>query len=288
MQVAVLGLGIIGGGIAQNLLGAGYNVTVYNRSPEKARPFGDQGARVATTPREATAGAEVVIAAVGNDEASEAIWVGPDGALEGASTSATLVECSTLSTDWVARLAETASERSLAFLDSPVLGSKDQSEAGQLRLLVGGERAALERVRPVLEAFTAEINYLGPSGSGARMKLINNSMVATQIVGLAEGLVLAERAGLDVEQVATLLANGAPGSPAVKGRAQRMVARDYEDVHFALRWMRKDTGYGVAEGERFGLEMATVVAARDALQRAIDQGYGDLDFGAVVEALRKR
>ena len=285
-RVAVLGLGIIGGGIAKNLLGRGFPVTVYNRSRDKAAPFEAAGATGAATPAEAVRDADVVICAVADDRASEAVWLGQDGALAAARPDATLVECSTLSTEWVGRLADAARRRGVKFLDAPVLGSKDAAEGGQLRLLVGGAEADLDHVREVLDAFSAESSYLGPNGAGARMKLINNAIVAVQIVALAEGLVLAERAGLDVDQAGQLLANGAAGSPAVKGRAARMVSHDYEDVHFALRWMRKDAGYALALGQRHGIPLATVVAVGDTLQAAMDLGYGELDFAAVIEALR--
>lgn len=286
-RVAVLGLGIIGSGIAQNLLGAGFPLAVYNRSRAKAEQLGAMGARVVQTPRDAAGDADVVIAAVANDEASEAVWLGEDGALQAARSQVTLVECSTLSTTWVGRLAAAAQERGVPFLDAPVLGSKEAAQAGELRLLVGGDPAALERVRDVLAAFSAEVHHLGPNGAGAQMKLINNAMVAAQIVALAEGLVLAEQAGLHLDQVVQILSNGAPGSPAVRGRAARMAAHDYEDVHFALRWMHKDAGYGVAEGARHGVPVRTFAAAREVLQLAIDRGLGDLDFCAVIEALRQ-
>ena len=141
-RVAVLGLGIIGSGIAQNLLGAGFPLAVYNRSRARAEQLGAMGARVAQTPRDAAGDADVVIAAVANDEASEAVWLGEDGALLAAAPQATLVECSTLSTTWVGRLAA-AQARDVAFLDAPVLGSKEAARAGELRLLVGGDPAAL-------------------------------------------------------------------------------------------------------------------------------------------------
>ncbi len=287
-RVAVLGLGIIGSGIARNLLHAGFPLAVYNRSRARAEQLGAMGARVAQTPRDAAGDADVVIAAVANDEASEAVWLGEDGALVAAAPQATLVECSTLSTIWVGRLATAAQARDVAFLDAPVLGSKEAAQAGELRLLVGGDPAVLERVRDVLAAFSAEVHHLGPNGAGAQMKLINNAMVAAQIVALAEGLVIAEQAGLHLDQVVQLLSNGAPGSPAVRGRAARMAAHDYEDVHFALRWMHKDAGYGIAEGARHSVPMPAVAAAREVLQLAISRGLGDLDFGGVIKRYGSR
>src|SRR6266508_2922425 len=137
-KVAFLGLGIMGGGMAQNLLKAGFPLTVYNRTRAKADPLAALGARVAGTPREAAANADIVIAMVGDDMASRAVWLGADGALAGARAGAVLVECSTLSLEWVRELAGLASERKLDFLDSPVTGSKDAAAAGELKLMVGG------------------------------------------------------------------------------------------------------------------------------------------------------
>lgn len=286
-SVALLGLGIMGSGMAHNILKAGFPLTVYNRTQSKAQPFAERGAQVAATPREAVAGAQVVISMVGDDDASRAMWLGADGALAGAAADAVLVECSTLSTAWVRELAGLAQERRLAFLDSPVTGSKDAAEAGELRLYMGGDAEAIDRARPVLEAISQRIVHLGPNGSGALMKLINNMMVAAQAAVLAEGLLLAEQAGLDMDQVVPLIINGAPGSPIVKGKAARMVAHDYSDTQFALRWMHKDTTYAMRAAGEYNVPMPTVAAAREVFQLARNAGYDDADFSAVIEALRK-
>ena len=142
-RVAVLGLGIIGSGMAENLVGARFRLAVYNRSRARAEQLGAMGARVAQTPRDAAGDADVVIAAVANDEASEAVWLGEDGALLAGGPQATLVECSTLSTTLIGRLAAAAQARGVAFLDAHALGSKEAAQAGELRLLVGGDPAAL-------------------------------------------------------------------------------------------------------------------------------------------------
>jgi 3-hydroxyisobutyrate dehydrogenase len=286
--VALLGLGTMGGGMAQNLLKAGFPLAVYNRTAAKAEPLAAQGARVAETPRDAGQGADVVIAMVGDDVASRAVWLGDDGALAGAREGALLIECSTLSLAWVRELAGLASGRGLAFLDAPVTGSKDAAAAGELRLLVGGDPALIERARPILEAISQRIIHLGPTGAGTTMKLVNNLMVGVQAAALAEGLELAERAGLDLEQVVPLLINGAPGSPIVKGKAARMAARDYDDTQFALQWMHKDATYALRAADEYGVPMPTVAAAREVYQLAKALGYGDADFAAVVEAIRQR
>ena len=288
MNVAVLGLGIMGGGIAQNLLKAGFATSVYNRTAAKAAPLAQAGARVAASPREAAEGADVIVAMVGDDTASRAVWLGDQGALAGAKDGATLVECSTLSLDWVRELAAQAAGRGLALLDAPVTGSKDAAAAGQLKLLVGGPAEVLERARPVLAAFSTQIIHFGPSGAGATMKLVNNLQAAVQTAALAEGLALAERAGLDMGEVLALLTGGAPGSPIVKGKSAMMAAHSYADTNFALRWMHKDATYALRAADEFGVMMPTLAAARELYRLARSLGHDDEDFAVVYEALRLR
>ena len=285
--VALLGLGVMGAGMGQNLLKAGFPLTVYNRTRSKAELLAAKGAHVAETPRAAASDAHVIISMVGDDAASQAIWLGDDGALSGAREDTILIECSTLSVAWVHELAGLAEQRNLAFLDSPVTGSKDAAEAGELRLMVGGDTAILERARPVLEAVSKRIDLFGPTGSGAIIKLINNLMGAVQVVALAEGLSLAERAGLNMEQVVAFIINAAPGSPIVKGKAARMANHDYGDTQFALKWMHKDTTYALRAADELGVPMPTLAVAREIYRMARNLGLGDHDFAAVIEALRQ-
>lgn len=285
-NVTMLGLGVMGAGMAHNLLKAGFPLTVYNRTAAKAEPLAARGAQVAATPREAAAHAAIIIAMVGDDEASRAIWLGDDGALAGVASEAVLIECSTLTPAWVRELAGLATARGLAFLDAPVTGSKDAAEAGELRLFVGGDAPAIERARPALEAISQRITHLGPNGAGAMMKLVNNLMSAVQTLVLAEGLALAERAGLDMQQVVPLIINGSPGSPIVKGKAARMAAHDYGDTQFALKWMHKDATYALRAADEVGALLPSVAIAREVYQLARNQGFGDADFSAVIEALR--
>jgi len=287
-KVAFLGLGIMGNGMAQNLLKAGFPLTVYNRTRSKAEPLVSKGAQVADTPREAAAGAQIVFSMVGDDIASKAVWLGDDGALAGARPDTIAIECSTLSLEWVRELADMAAVRNMAFLDAPVTGSKDAAEAGELRLMIGGDAVVLERARPALEAVSKRIDHFGPTGAGATVKLINNLMGGVQAAVLAEGLALAERAGLDLEQVVTFIINAAPGSPLVKGKAARMAHRDYEDTQFALKWMHKDTTYALRAADAYGVPMPTLAAAREVYRIARNLGLDDADFAAVIEAVRQK
>jgi 3-hydroxyisobutyrate dehydrogenase len=288
LKTALLGLGVMGAGMAANLLNGGLPLTVWNRSRAKAEPFAARGARVAPTPRAAVEGAEVVIAMLGDDAASREVWLGADGGALGAvGRRAVLVESSTLSVDWVKELAAHAAARGAALLDAPVGGSKDAAEEGKLALFVGGEAGALERARPVLERISQKIVHLGPSGSGALMKLVNNQMAAVQAAALAEGLALAEKAGLDMEKAVAILINGGPGSPVVKGKAARMRNGDYSDTQFALRWMHKDMTYALRLADEHGVPMPTLAAARELFRAARTLGYDDADWSAVMEAARQ-
>ncbi|MFN4295119.1 MAG: NAD(P)-dependent oxidoreductase, partial [Thermoflexales bacterium] len=183
-HIAVLGLGIMGSGIARNLFKAGYVIHVYNRTAEKARPLLEAGAQWADSPREAAARADVVISIVGDDTASRAMWLGDQGALNGMRANAVGVEASTLSVEWVRALHQLAQGRGLAFVDAPVTGSRVAAANGTLTFLVGAHPDALERVRPTLERCGSTILHLGPPTSGAIFKLINNMMAAVHIAAL--------------------------------------------------------------------------------------------------------
>jgi 3-hydroxyisobutyrate dehydrogenase len=172
-------------------------------------------------------------------------------------------------------------------LDAPVTGGRAQAAAGELRFLVGGEAEVLERVRPALQAMGREIVHVGPAGSGARMKLVNNFLCGVHAASLAEAVAFLERGGLDREKALGVLTNGSPASPMVKALSPRMAARDY-DLYFALRLMGKDLRYAAAEAQTFGLTLRTAEAAEHLFQDACDQGWGDRDLSAVVEALRRR
>lgn len=284
-RVAFFGLGLMGGGMARRLLGAGYPLTVYNRSIAKAEALAPDGARVARTPRDAVADAEVVVSMVADDNASRGVWFGDDGALAAVRPGTVLVECSTLTTEWVRELSSAAQENGCELLDAPVTGSKPQAAAGQLRFLVGGSAPALERVRPILDVMSSEVVAVGPVGSGALLKLINNFMCGVQAASLAQALTLAERARLDVGIVAQVLTNGAPGSPLVKGMTSRMLQRDYTP-NFHLSLMAKDLSYSLKEGERCGVTLSTARAALEEFERAMAQGHDHDDLSSVVEAVR--
>lgn len=289
-SVAFLGLGVMGGGMAARAVGLGVPVAVWNRSRAKAEALAAEAApakvRVAATPREAAEGADVVFSMVADDPASRSVWIGPDGALGGVARGAVLVESSTVSPAWIEALAGDAAGRGCTLVDAPVTGSRSQAASGQLLFLVGGDAEVVERLRPVLAVMSRAIVHVGPTGSGARLKLVNNFLCGVQAVALAEAIALIERAGLDRDVATKVLAEGAPGSPLVKTVGLRMTESDYA-LHFGLDLMRKDLSYAIDDASRFGLELATAAAARDRFARASAAGYGRSDFSAIAESVRR-
>jgi 3-hydroxyisobutyrate dehydrogenase len=285
--IAFLGLGTMGGGMASRLLETSVPLMVWNRSPERAAALAAAGAQVADSPRDAVRDADIVIAMLADDQASREVWLGENGALDGAKPGALLIESSTLSSAWVEELAQAAEAAGCVLIDAPVTGSKTHAASGQLRFLVGGSAEALERAYPTLALMSREILHVGPIGSGARLKLINNFVCGIQAAALAEAVALIEQSGLDVKTALSVLMNGAPGSPLVNAVAPRMTTPDYT-VNFALALMHKDLTYALAEGERFDLPLHTAATARQLFADAIEAGWGDEDFAAVVEPLREK
>ena len=284
-NVAILGLGTMGGGMAGNLLKAGFSLTVYNRTAAKAKALLEAGARLASTPAEAVEGASRVIGMLADDKASREVWAAKNGALEGVQQGAILIESSTVSPAWIAELAQLSSARGAQLLDAPVTGSRMQAAAGQLTFLVGGSDGALESATPVLKAMSKEIVHLGPVGSGAKMKLINNFLCGVQVASLAEGLAWIERSGLNRDKALSILKNGAPGSPLLGAIAERMASRSYA-VNFLLRLMTKDLAYEEAEATACGVHLRTSEAARSLFESAIANGFGEQDMASVIEPLR--
>jgi len=286
-RIALLGLGTMGAGMASNWLAKGFELTVWNRTRVKAEPFAAKGARIADTPREAAADADLIVAMVSDDEASRAVWLGEDGALAGAKPGAVAAEASTLSPDWVRELAAAAVAKGLSFLDMPVGGSRDAAEGGQLVLFVGGDGETLERARPALEAISGAIHHLGGTAAGATWKLINNMMVAVQMTGAAEGLALAEKAGIDRRQAADIIANSGLASRVVKSKMPRMGALDFDKADFALRHMAKDLRYAQALAEALGVKPEMLNVAGTRYEAAEAKGLGDSDYAAVLHAVRE-
>jgi 3-hydroxyisobutyrate dehydrogenase len=287
IRVAVLGLGIMGRGIAGNLLRKGFPTAVWNRTPARAEPFRKLGADVVESPAAAAAGADVVIDVVTDVAASRAVWTGPAGALSAMPPGSTAVECATLSVRWIRELDALVRARKVAFIDCPMTGSKEGAEKGTLTLLTGADKAELEKIRPVLEAFSARIFHFGPPGMGTAYKLINNLILAAQILVTGEGIALAERSGLDLSLVADSIQAGAMASPIVKTKLPFILKRDFADTNFALRWMLKDLRYGLEYAAEIGLRLPAAERICELFAEADARGWGGQDYAVVAELARK-
>jgi 3-hydroxyisobutyrate dehydrogenase len=273
--------------MARNLRKAGFHLTVYNRTRERAEQLAETGAQIADTPALAVADAAVVVSILADDDASRAAWLGPNGALRAMRAGSVVVECGTVSPEWVKQLHDEAQARGLRMMDAPVTGSRPQANAGELTFLVGADPATLEAVRPVLDAMSKSIIHLGPVGSGALLKLINNFLCGVQVASFAEALAWIERSSLDRAQALDFLKGGAAGSGIFKGMSERMTARTYE-VNFLLRLMDKDLRYAQQAAAASDIELTTAACSRRLFEQAEAEGYGERDMSSVVEVLRSR
>jgi 3-hydroxyisobutyrate dehydrogenase len=227
-----------------------------------------------------------VISMLADDGAAREVWLGAEGAMKNVNRDAVLIECSTVSVQWVKELAAAAEKRGCELLDAPVTGSKSHAAAGELLFLVGGSDRALGKARPVLASMSRDIFHLGPTGSGALVKLINNFVCGVQVVAIAEALALIERTELDVAKALAVLTEGAPGSPLVKALSKRMTARDYTP-NFMLKLMAKDLQYAIEQAGLYSMPLATATAALGTMRKAEEVGNGDKDFSSVIELLRE-
>jgi 3-hydroxyisobutyrate dehydrogenase len=249
MRIAFIGLGRMGHGMAGRYLDAGFDVAVWNRSKAKAEDLIARGAKWATSPEDAAIDADAVVTMVADDEASRAVWLTKDGAAATMKAGTLAIECSTVSYKHALDLAQELRGRGLIYIDSPVTGLPDAAASGKLTLLVGAEPADLERAQPYLAPLSTTIRHFGAVGTGTVYKLINNLMGAIQIAGIAEGLAIAEQAGLDMKLVLEAVETGVAASPQVIRHSRRMVARNFSGATFTAALRHKDAVYAVALAE---------------------------------------
>src|ERR1700688_5023057 len=286
-RVAFIGLGRMGHGMAGRYLDAGFDVAVWNRSRAKAEDLIARGARWATSPEDAAIDADAVVTMVADDAASRAVWLTKDGAGATMKAGSIAIECSTVSHEHALYLARELRSRGLIYIDCPVTGLPDAAASGKLTLLVGAEPADLERARPFLVPLSSTIRHFGAVGSGTVYKLINNLMGAIQIAGIAEGLAIAEQAGLDMKLVLEAVETGVAASPQVIRHSKRMVARNFSGATFTAALRHKDAAYAVALAE--SLLSAAPIMGRAAVQ-AYDRAKAyapDDDEGKMIEIVSR-
>jgi 3-hydroxyisobutyrate dehydrogenase len=285
VRVGFLGLGTMGGAMAANAVRAGFNVTAWNRTPGRAAELGDLGVSMAASPSAVAAESEIVITVVSDTPDVEAVLFGPDGVAGGASPGTLVVDMSTISPsatrDFAARLAS----QGVAMLDAPVSGGSEGAKKGTLSIFVGGDAADLERARPVLESLGTTITHVGPIGAGQAVKAVNQVILAGTYLGVAEGVVLALKSGLDVEQVVAALSGGAAQSWVLTNRSGRMLENDYP-LGFKVALHRKDLGIALSMARELGASLP-ISALCEAIEAGlIGQGHADDDMSAVARSIR--
>jgi 3-hydroxyisobutyrate dehydrogenase/2-hydroxy-3-oxopropionate reductase len=272
--------------MARRVLAAGFPLTVWNRSPERLVPLTSIGASAAETPKALAEAAEVVITMVVDADALGAVLRDDLGVLAGLREDSIVIDMSTIGPTAATELAGAVGERGAHWIDAPVSGSTALAEKGELTLLMGGERRAIERAEPVLAALSHKRFHLGGAGAGAAMKLAVNAVVAVLNEAIAEGLVLAERAGIPRESAYDVFAGGAAAAPYVLYKRDAFLRPDETPVAFTVDLMRKDLRLVFELAERLGVDLAAVRAADEILERACVLGLEDGDFSSVAQVIR--
>jgi 3-hydroxyisobutyrate dehydrogenase-like beta-hydroxyacid dehydrogenase len=286
-RVAVVGAGRMGGAMAGTLRRAGLDVVVFNRTRSRAQAVGEAtGAAVAATARQAAQGAQVVLSSLADDAAVEAAYTDPDGVVAGLGPGTVVCESSTVEPGTVRRLEPLVTERGAFLLDTPVSGSVSTVEAGQLTIMAGGDPAALDRARPVLDHLAKQVFHVGELGSGAVMKLVVNSVLHGLNLALAEGLVLAERAGVARETVYEVFAASAIAAPFVHYKREAFEHPGQTPVAFSLDLVEKDLDLILALAGETGAAMEQAATNRRVVQAAVAAGLGDHDLSELATYLR--
>jgi 3-hydroxyisobutyrate dehydrogenase-like beta-hydroxyacid dehydrogenase len=285
MNVGFIGLGIMGSRMAANLRRAEHDLVVFNRTRATAEAWAQEhGATVAATPAEAAAEADVVITMVVDGPQVEAVLLGEDGVVHGARAGLLCVDMSTISPADTRRIGPALAERDIHFMDAPVTGSSPKAEDGTLTIMAGGEAEDFERARPLFEAMGRLVVHAGGLGDGEVIKLINNAVAAVNAVTVGEALLVARRAGVDLDVVEQVMGAGSGGSAMLELKAGPMRRHDYTTL-FKLEHMLKDVRLCLEEGQAAGAPFSSAAQAREVLTAASGRGLGDADFAALIEVL---
>jgi 3-hydroxyisobutyrate dehydrogenase-like beta-hydroxyacid dehydrogenase len=284
--ISYLGLGTMGSGMASNLLKAGYKLAVWNRSAEKCEPFARKGARVADTPAAAVREVDLVMYSLSNDQAVEEVVFGPKGILRGIREGQIAIDMSTVLPETSLQEQEAYAKRGVDFRDGPVFGSKQESADAKLWIMAAGKKAVFEKVKPVLEHLGQTVHYFGKSGNATAMKLVGNLIVALELEALAEGLVLAQKAGLDLTTVMEVVKVADFRSPLLVSNGQNILKRNFSPS-FALKLMLKDVNLIGKFSENLESPAPALRVVQKNLKSAVALGFGQENASALIKALEE-
>lgn len=286
-RVGFLGLGTMGAAMAANLARAGFAVTAWNRSPGRASELDDLGVARASTAAAVATACDVVVVCVSDTPDVEAVLFGPDGLASGARAGQLVVDCSTISPSETRGFGARLAAIGVDLVDAPVSGGSEGAQKGTLTIFCGGEAPPVERARPVLAAMGKTITHVGPLGSGQAVKAVNQVILAGTYVGVAEGIVLALKSGLDVTQVVEALGGGAAQSWVLANRSGRMLANDYP-LGFKVALHRKDLAIALALAAEMGADLPVAALAAEFEDRLIADGHAEDDMSALARIIRAR
>ncbi|WP_159737243.1 NAD(P)-dependent oxidoreductase [Vibrio atypicus] len=286
-RVAFVGLGVMGYPMAGYLSKAGHETKVFNRTFEKAAKWaGEYQGTACETPKQAAQECDVVFVCVGNDDDVRSVVYGEEGILAGLKPGAVLVDHTTTSAELAIELAEAAQKNGNTFIDAPVSGGQAGAENGVLTIMCGGEQSVFDVVAPIMDVYAKQMTLLGENGQGQRCKMVNQICIGGILQGLSEALLLAQKSGLDIEQVVDTLKHGAAGSWQMENRAVTM-SQDKFDFGFAIDWMRKDLGFCLKEAERVGLELPLTKKVDEQYADLQQDGFGRMDTSVLFKAVAK-
>ena len=287
-RVAFIGLGVMGYPMAGHLAQAGHQVTVYNRNTEKARRWSEQyGGSTADTPAAAAADAEFIFSCVGNDDDLRSICLGEAGAFATIKAGSVFIDNTTTSAQVARELSALAAEKQFSFLDAPVSGGQAGAENAALTVMVGGDKTAFERAEPVIDAYAAKVQLMGPSGYGQMTKMVNQICIAGVVQGLSEGIHFAKRAGLDVEKVIQVISKGAAQSWQMENRYKTMMNMEF-DFGFAVDWMRKDLAITMQEAQKNGASLPVTQLVDSLYAQVQERGGKRWDTSSLITLLEKQ
>jgi len=285
MKIAFIGMGTMGAAMALNLLKAGFDVTVHNRTREREIPLEKDGANRAATPAEAAAKAEIVITCVSDTPDVERVVMGSEGVVHGASPGTLIIDMSTISPEATRVMAAALAKQHLKMIDAPVSGGSEGAKEGTLAIMVGGSKEDVAAAMPVLEAMGKNITHVGPNGAGQTTKAINQILIAATYLGVAEGVSLGVKAGLDMEKVITAVGGGAAGSWVLAHRSGNMITNQYP-LGFRVRHHFKDLRIALDLARNLGVTLPVAALAEQIEAGLIGQGHGDEDVSALARAIR--
>ncbi|MBL4282282.1 NAD(P)-dependent oxidoreductase [Vibrio fluvialis] len=287
VNVAFIGLGVMGFPMAGHLSQAGYRTNVFNRTESKAKQWAQQfSGEFFSTPKAAATTCDIVFLCVGNDDDVRSVVYGDSGVLAGMEPGSVLVDHTTTSAELAKELANACQEKGIAFIDAPVSGGQAGAENGALTIMCGGEPAVFDRIAPVMKSYGKQAALMGKHGQGQRSKMVNQICIAGVLKGLSEGLLLAQKAGLDIGQLVEVLKHGAAGSWQMENRAVTMSQGQF-DFGFAIDWMHKDLNICLSEAKQMGIELPLTQQVDSEYQTLQQQGLGRMDTSALFKIYQR-